>query len=498
MDIPFLPGDLGALGASICAVDLEDGLELPDAFLRDDGDGAWLDLDLTGGSWGTAAGSAGPATASPSTRPLRCLDRTHAERCAVCMEAPQEGEFTEFQLLLGSSDAGAAAPSAARKGDKQASSPSSAIKCLRALVLQTEEWGCTASREAAADAEEARGDPLGVAVLLRSKQSRALCKHHLLHLCRVWGYKSHIWHRVRSKAAAKRGRDSPPSVSCDTAALVPRPLASPEALAVAPASMLQPLWRAAAQGMSGEACKAECVRCGVAFYNTSIDAEFQLFDSASAVAATTIRALREAQVAWNCTVLRSLARDARSRGPPLTAAAIMSERMPAFSTAAFTADGLTPVEQAMRGFVAASTQFHAAWRARRQSAAPVLAACAPDMRLEPIDAEAEAMYADTAQFFAEAMLVLAYLKARGCVSDYLSTCVATLDEVSTYMAAIRRNMQGQRSWYLDQMQQGTLRPLEKNVAEYNYDTVWGGVASQCQQVAMESTARVSTMLQLQN
>jgi hypothetical protein len=86
--------------------------------------------------------------------------------------------------------------------------------------------------------------------------------------------------------------------------------------------------------------------------------------------------------------------------------------------------------------------------------------------------------------------LLAYMKARGCASDYLSTAVAILDEVAAYVTTIRTNMQRQRSWYHEQLASCKLRPRVQNVVEYDYGAVWGGVAKQCE-VAIASSGEPS-------
>ena len=74
------------------------------------------------------------------------------------------------------------------------------IKALRVLVLGSAEWCSPAAREAVAAAEEAAGDPSGIARILRNKRGRNLTKPHLMLLCAAWDYRTDKWCAPRARA----------------------------------------------------------------------------------------------------------------------------------------------------------------------------------------------------------------------------------------------------------------------------------------------------------
>jgi hypothetical protein len=466
-------------------------LALPEpAALVDDDLLRELEGELLPGGTGAQPQEAPPA-------PLRCLDGGHAPGCSRCRAAPREGEEGKYQLrTLDDDDTasgdGAGAAGGAGGGDSNVA-VGSGIKRLRALLLLSKEWNSVYGREDAARAEEARGDPTRVAPLLRAKQSKALCKAHLLLLCRRWGYASDLWHRpldvsrkrsrvVSPKAAAAKTSAAATAAAAAAALPVPRQLASVELLAGpvgGDSSSLRVLWMPSAACFLGDACRVECARAGVAFYNASIDAEFEQFASGSRAAAAQIATLACAQVRWNTAVRGRLAADAAARGLPLSATA--GERIPALLVNSYATNGVVPAESAMLSFIAANGAFHAAWRARRTSAEQVLSAVAPSLRLQPIDDEAEALYAYCARFMSEALLLLTYVKARGSAADYLTTCVSVLDEVARFVSSIQDNMASQRAWYRERLASGKLRPLEHDVTRHRFEEIWLGVVENCEQ-----------------
>jgi hypothetical protein len=119
--------------------------------------------------------------AVPTEQTLRCLDESHHTGCTLCTPPPATEESVEFV--------------------------SGTFKVLRGQLLASPEWDSSAAREAAAAAEEARGDELGLADVLRRKRGRELHKAQLLALCRTWGYKSDIW-KPKTGRARKRALDA--------------------------------------------------------------------------------------------------------------------------------------------------------------------------------------------------------------------------------------------------------------------------------------------------
>ena len=136
----------------------------------------------------------GAGTVTAVAQQQRCLDGTHPQGCGLCSAPPDRDDAVEF--LSGS------------------------FKALRGQLLSCREWDSAAVREAAAAAEEARGDALGLADVLRHKRGSALHQAQMLALCRVWGYKSDIWKpkagRARKRAlraATQAPEQQPPAVA---------------------------------------------------------------------------------------------------------------------------------------------------------------------------------------------------------------------------------------------------------------------------------------------
>jgi hypothetical protein len=220
---------------------------------------------------------------------------------------------------------------------------------------------------------------------------------------------------------------------------------------------------------------------GVAFYNAAIDGGFAQCAAGARAAAAQIATLACAQVRWNDAVRSRLAALAKARGVPLAVAAA-GERINALFVHSFSANGAVPAETAMHTFIAANATFHVEGRARRASAAAVLAAVAPTLRMQPIAEEAEALYASAARFMTEALLVLMYVKARGSAEDYLATAVGVLDEVVRFVNAIQVNLTAQRSWFVEQLVNGELRPLEDDtVMPHRFEELWSDVMQKCEQ-----------------
>jgi hypothetical protein len=406
---------------------------------------------------GAGGAPAWPPLAPPPPPPLRCLDESHGAGCARCAAPPSAEAEHDYQLLL--------MTSTGEGSDGASGGGSTASKRLRQLLLASPEWNSASARAAAAAREEARGDVCGVAPLLRAKCSKALRKAHLLALCRCWNYGSDLWRRAGAAPRARARAAAP-------APAVPRPLAVAERLAAplaGDASALRALWAPAAACFLGLACRAECAAAGVAFYNAAIDAEFAQFASGSRAAAAQIATLAAAQARWNARV--------RARLDPAAAA---RERLPALLVNSASPDGCVPAETALHAFAAVTGVFHAAWRARRASAAAALAASAPALRLGPIDDEAECLYAAAARFMNEALLLLLLLKARGAADEYLSAAVGALDEATLFVRELSDNMAKQREWYAERVACGALRPLASDVAEHRFGEIWDGLARSCE------------------
>ena len=439
------------------------------------GDTAWA-LDDACGSPGDGGGAEPHAHAH-----WRCLDPSHALGCAACTPPPREGEEALYQLRGAESDAPAAPSGSAR---------------LRAQMLATAEWNSPAARDALAAGEEARGDPVGVSQLLRKKVGRSLLKPHMLLLARAWGYASVLWlRRGDTVRARKRPRAAPDKAQAATAAAaaqstalttvaVARPLTVVETISLTPGGqtfVLRQMWRVAADCFLGNACRAECSRTGLAFYNDSIEAEYAIFDAGATRLDAELARLSAAQEAWNAALRRHLATAAATDdelADGINAAAwagMPGGRLPLGLLGEVPGCEETPAEVGLRFVLAATRSFEAAWDARRASACGMLDAAAMPRRfnLDPVDAEIKKLYAHMRRFIAESLLVLHFLAARGSCADYMAAASDAVTEISLLAAESGANMRDQRRWYAEQCATGTLLPLPARVREHDFERILG-------------------------
>ena len=158
---------------------------------------------------------------SASGRPLRCLDTSHMQPCALCTAVPEEeeGGATACELV------GLAGK---KNGEKR----------LRSYLSRTPEWLNPQRRAHAADCAEPAGEQWSRLVAsLRNRRAVDLRKADLLFLCRLWGYKSDIWRLRRQQA---RGAAAQSGLVQNTLALAPQQQLQPPAqLLAAPAWGLQ-------------------------------------------------------------------------------------------------------------------------------------------------------------------------------------------------------------------------------------------------------------------
>jgi hypothetical protein len=428
---------------------------------------------------------AGDGLAAPAHTPAhwRCLDPSHAPGCAACTPPPREGDEALFQLRGAESDAPTAPSGSAR---------------LRAQMLATAEWNNPAARDALAAAEALRGDPIGVAQLLRRKVGRSLLKPHMLCLARAWGYASDLWlrrgdtirARKRPRAAAAADKESTehatavaPS-SAVTAVVVPRPLTVVESMSLSPGGqtcVLRQMWRVAADCFLGNACRAECSRTGLAFYNDAIEAEYAIFDAGATRLAGELARLAAAQEAWNAALRRHLEAEKATDeelADGINAAAwagMPGGRLPLGLLGEVPGCEETPAEVGLRFVLAATRSFEAAWDARRASVRGLLDAAPMPRRLnlDPVDAEIKKLYAHMRRFIAESLLVLHFLAARGSCADYMAAASDAVTEISMLSAEIGANMQDQRRWYSEQCATGKMLPLPARVREHDFERILG-------------------------
>lgn len=133
---------------------------------------------------------------APREQALRCADVLHAADCTECaphaLPRPVVPHFSPLPEPPGWTHRCTPAPARTEHGFFELTGPGG-IKALRGLVLCSAEWNSEAERHAVAAAEDALGDPCGIARVLRNKSGRDLTKAHLLLLCHTWGYRSNKW-----------------------------------------------------------------------------------------------------------------------------------------------------------------------------------------------------------------------------------------------------------------------------------------------------------------
>ena len=443
----------------------------------------------------------GPSGGAPSPAPaqrLRCLNPAHASGCGSCLPPPAAGEEALYLLRGAGGDA-----------DDATAGPSGSAR-LRAQVLATAEWNSAAARDALAAAEEARGDPAHVAAILRRKMGKVLLKSHMLLLARAWGYASDLWLR-RGDAAAGRKRARTAAATADAATppsgearrlhsgdsvAVSRPLPVVETLSLPAGGQqcaLRALWRPAADCFLGTACRAECQRSGVAFYNAAIDTEFAVFDAGAARLCAEFGRLQATQGTWNNALRVHLATSAEAGTGTAARLALPGGRLPlcvATALRGVNADDV-PAEAGLRCLLTAVAAFEDAWVARRASACAIMAGAdvatptqVSYQRLDmaPIDAEIEVLYANARRFIAEGLLVLQFIAARGSCGDYLDAAVDVAAELQRFVAEARANMSDQRAWYARQCAAGALAPLEARVRDHDFERILADVSDKVQAV----------------
>lgn len=171
---------------------LPEGAEVDALALLTDG---WLSDDdaLLRGGAPTSPGSEGASGGSTECGAprWRCLDASHSESCSECTAPPAEADERDYELR---------AKDGRKNGEKR----------LRGALARCREWLSHDTRCAAADALEATRPRLAAA--LRARHCVELRKADLLHLCRLWGYRSDVWaHRKDSRLpGAKRAPAAPP------------------------------------------------------------------------------------------------------------------------------------------------------------------------------------------------------------------------------------------------------------------------------------------------
>ena len=451
------------------------------SWLEDAGDGtelAALDWLLPGGAacpMGEWAGDMeallaqpppSPAPpAAPPPAPRRCLDPAHAAGCGACLPPPPEGQDALWMLQP---------PLGARRA-KAAEGPNGSCM-LRAQLLATEQWNSAAEREALAAAEEARGDPTGVAKMLRRKAGKLLLKPHMLCLARAWGYASDLWTRrgvAGSSRKRTRGADQPSPPAVSRTAAVPRLLPVVEVLSLSPGGApcaLRALWRPVAELMLGPSARALALRSGYAFVMCA-DAEYGVLDAALARGVTQLGRLEAMQATWSEALRAHL--QATDEGVEPSARLVLPDGRLPLCMAAPLPDGgdEAPVEAALRCVHVMSGAVRGTMAARRAAAGHVLLAKAGPVDLAASDAERESIFMHCSRFVAEALLVLQYLKARGSCSGYLDAAAQLAHELIRFSEEARANMAVQRRWMAQQCAAGTLVPLQTDNTGHAFESV---------------------------
>mmetsp|Transcript_14084 Transcript_14084/g.35598 ORF Transcript_14084/g.35598 Transcript_14084/m.35598 type:complete len:475 (+) Transcript_14084:247-1671(+) len=124
------------------------------------------------------------------SRKGRCIEPTHNKRCTVCRDPPPVDSERDWYLR---GDPGR------RNGDKK----------LRKLILESKEWGSRKERSLLVKHLEQEEGPMTahrnkLIRLLETQDGSKLCKSSLLHLARLWRFKSNVW------VKKKNSRERPP------------------------------------------------------------------------------------------------------------------------------------------------------------------------------------------------------------------------------------------------------------------------------------------------
>lgn len=138
---------------------------------------------------GVSGGGATSILSSLLSRKGRCIDSTHSKRCTACRDPPPVDSERDWYLR---GDPGR------RNGDKK----------LRKLILESNEWGSRKERSLLVKHLQEKEEGLMTAHknklirLLEKQDGSKLCKSSLLHLARLWRFKSTIW--VKKKCSRER------------------------------------------------------------------------------------------------------------------------------------------------------------------------------------------------------------------------------------------------------------------------------------------------------
>ena len=388
--------------------------------------------------------------AAPPAAPLRCLDPAHTAGCGACLPPPPEGQDALWMLQPPGT------------GHVRGAEGPNGSCLLRAQLLATEQWNSRAAREALAAAEEARGDPTGVAKMLHNKAGKLLLKPHMLCLVRAWGYASDLWRRrgmAGSSRKRARGSDQPSQHAASRAVAAPRLLPVVEPLTLSPegvTSALRVLWRPATETLLGPNTRTFALRTGYAFA-FSCDADFGVIDAT--IARLAAAPLEATQVAWNEALRAHLRSD--DVGEHSARLALPDSRLPMCMAVPLPDGGDdAPVEAVLRSFIAMCTALRGTLLARRSSAVPMLSTLSGAVDLSDVIAEVELIFMQCRRFAHEALLVLQYLKVRGSCDDYMSAAADTAREIIRFGAAARVSCADQHSWLKQQCDAGVLTSLQ--------------------------------------
>ena len=416
------------------------------------------------------AASLPPLQAAPPAVPLRCLDTTHAAGCGACLPPPPAGQDALWMLQP--------PPGERAKG---AAGPNGSCM-LRAQLLATEQWNSRAEREALAAAEEARGDPTGVAKMLRRKAGKLLLKPHMLCLARAWGYASDLWTRrgvAGSSRKRARGADEHSQHAASRTVAVPRLLPVMEPLSLTPGGApcaLRALWRPAAENLLGPNARALALRSGFAFVMCA-DAEYGVFDAVLARLVTQLGSLEATQAAWS-DALRAHLQATDGGAEHIARLALTDGRLPLCMATPLPDGGdEAPVEAALRSVHGMCAAMRSTMASRRAAAGHALPAKAGPVDLAASDGERDSIFVHCSRFVAEALLVLQYLKARGSCSGYLDAAAEMARELIRFAEEARANMAVQRSWMAGQCAAGTLVPLQTDDTGHAFERAMGSLTT---------------------
>ena len=294
----------------------------------------------------------------------------------------------------------------------------------------------------------AAGDALGLAPMLRRKQSAAMRKAHLFALARHWGYRSDAW-RQKGDGCRKRRRavDAAAAAGALQLALPPPVATAPVPLDDAGVRVLVSeqfgaLLASSVRSHAGGAARAAMEEQGVAAFTSNCLTEYAFIVRMMRTAARSWRAALAQQRVWSAAAVAAAASPtARERGS--TAWALL----PFLGADSPAECGLDFMK---RKFVAA----HRLWVAQSTHAGAALALHSSTHPLPVALREYEGAVLDGLHFVTQAALLLARLRAEAPLRTYALAAELLVEECARFCDGSADAYVQRATWSADAMQRG--------------------------------------------